>query len=72
MTAAIAYLLLAISSASVPDLDGLAAFPTRDACMAALGKVNDALQTGENGVHLVCVSSDWLQDLARKNDVSGN
>jgi hypothetical protein len=72
MSAAIAYLLFAISSASAPDLNALAAYPTREACVAALGKINDALAGGESGVHLACISSDSLEELGRKNDVSAN
>jgi hypothetical protein len=65
--AAIAFLLYAISGADSANLTALAAYPTHDACQAALANVQEAFQGGSNGVHLACISTDSLEELAKKN-----
>jgi hypothetical protein len=67
MTAAIAYILFAVTSNAMPDLTALAAFDTRDACQAAAGMIADALAKGEDGKHLICIASDSLDEMAKKN-----
>lgn len=72
MTAALIYFLFAVTGTDAPALNSLAGFPTRDACEAALAKVDAAISGGGVGVHLICISSDSLEELGHKNGIPGN
>lgn len=67
MAATVAFLLYAVSGTQIADLTALAAYQTHDTCQAALTQVQQAFQAGTNGVHLVCISTDSLEELAKKN-----
>ena len=70
--AAIVYLLFAISIGPMPpDLTALAQFDSKEACDAAAAPIQDALSKGTNAKMLLCVSSDSLKDLVRKNGMAG-
>lgn len=70
--AAVVYLLFALSTGSAPpDLTALAQYDTKDACDAAAKQVTDALMSGTDGRIVLCVASDTLRDLARKNGLPG-
>ena len=59
---------LMLSLSALPEFaTALAAYQTHDTCQAALTQVQQAFQTGTNGVHLVCISTDSLEELAKKN-----
>jgi hypothetical protein len=72
VSAAIVYLLFAISGGNAPDLSALASYPSQPACRAALETVGGALAEGDNGVHLLCIASDSLEELGQKSGASGN
>jgi hypothetical protein len=70
--AAIVFVLFAISTGSAPpDLISLAQFSTKEACDAAAATIQDALAKGNDPKMLLCVSSDSLKDMVRKNGMAG-
>ena len=70
--AAIVYFLFALSTGDTPpDMTALAQYDTRAACNAAAQQVMDALETGKDGRLMLCVASDTLRDLAKKNGMPG-
>ena len=71
MSAAIAYILFAVSSGAMPDMTALAAFDSREACSAAATQITAALSTGEDGKMMFCIASDSLDEMAKKNMPQG-
>lgn len=70
MNAAIIYILYVISTGNLPDLTALAAFTTPGACQSAAADVNKAIGAGEYKKTALCLTSDSLNELATKNNVS--
>lgn len=70
MAAAVIYILYVVSTGNLPDLVALGAFPTQEACRSAASAVNKDLGAGEYAKHALCLSSDTLNEIASKNDVS--
>ena len=71
MTAAVIYILFVVSTGNLPDFTALAAFQTEDACKAESNDVNKALSSGQYPKTALCLTSDSLNELADKNNVSG-
>jgi len=70
--AAIVFVLFAISTGSAPpDMTALADFQTKQECDAAASTIQGALAKGDEPKMLLCVSSDSLKDLAKKNGMMG-
>jgi hypothetical protein len=66
MTAAVVYILFAISIGSAPpDITALATYESKEACDAA------AVQVGSDGKVLLCVTPDSLKELLRANNMAG-
>jgi len=70
MNSAIIFILYVISTGNLPDFTALAAFTTPEACQSAAADVNKAIGAGEYKKTALCLSSDSLNDLANKNNVS--
>jgi hypothetical protein len=70
MTAAIIYILYAVSTGNLPDFTALAAFTTPEACQSAAAEVNKAVGSGEYKKTMLCLTSDSLNELADKNKIS--
>lgn len=70
MSAAIIYILYAVSGGNLPDFTALAAFTTAEACRSAADDVNRAIGAGEYKKTVLCLTSDSLNELADKNKVS--
>lgn len=70
MNAAIIYILYVISTGNLPDFTALAAFTTPEACQSAAADVTKAIGAGEYKKTVLCLSSDSLNELAQKNNVS--
>jgi hypothetical protein len=68
--AAVIYILYAVSTGNLPDLIALGAFQTQAACQSAAQAVNKDLGAGEYPKHVLCLSSDTLNEIASKNDIS--
>jgi hypothetical protein len=64
---AIAFILFAVTSNSAPVLFPLAAFESKEACVVARDAVSAAIAKGEDGKMLICVASDSLEEMAKKN-----
>ena len=71
MTSAVIFILYLVSGGNLPDFTAVAAFQTKEACTSAAAAVTKDLGSGEYQKTLVCLSSDSLNELAQKNDVSG-
>jgi len=70
MNAAIIYILYVISAGNLPDFTALAAFATSEACQSAAADVNKAIGAGEYKKTALCLTSDSLNELADKNNIS--
>lgn len=70
MNTAIIYILYAVSTGNLPDFTALAAFTTPEACQSAAADVNKAIGAGEYKTTVLCLTSDSLNELADKNNVS--
>ena len=69
--AAIIFILYVVSSgANLPDFTALASFQNQEACAAAAKQVNSALSPGQYAKTALCLSSDSLNELADKNNIS--
>ena len=68
--AAIVFILYVVSTGNLPDFTALAAYPSAAACKSAAEEVNKALSAGQYAKTALCLSSDSLNELAKKNDVS--
>jgi hypothetical protein len=71
MAAAVIYILYVVSTGNLPDFTALAAFQTIEACKSAADEVNKALSSGQYAKTALCLTSDSLNELADKNNVSG-
>ena len=70
VNAAVVFILYLVSSGNLPDFTAVAAFQTQAACQSAAADVSKAIGSGQYQKTPVCISSDSLNDLAKKNDVS--
>jgi hypothetical protein len=70
MNAAVIYILYAVSTGNLPDFTALAAFTTPEACQSAAADLNKALGAGEYKKTVLCLTSDSLNELADKNNIS--
>ena len=70
MNAAVIYNLYVISAGNLPDFTALAAFTTSEACQSAAADVNKAIGAGEYKKTALCLTSDSLNELADKNNIS--
>ena len=70
MNAAIVYILYVISAGNLPDFTALAAFTTPEACQSSAADVNKAIGAGEYKKTALCLTSDSLNELADKNNIS--
>jgi hypothetical protein len=71
MSAAVLFILFVVSSGNLPDFTALAAFQTQAACDAAAVEVNKAISSGQYPKTALCLTSDSLNELADKNNISG-
>ena len=71
MSAAVIYILFVVSTGNLPDFTALAAFQTHEACKAAAEEVNKAISSGQYAKTALCLTSDSLNELADKNNISG-
>jgi uncharacterized protein YjaG (DUF416 family) len=67
MSATVIYILFVISTGNLPDFTALAAYQSKDACVAAAAEVNKALSSGQDAKTALCLSSDSLNALAATN-----
>ena len=66
MTATL-YFLIAIASANLPLLNTLASFPDKASCETAASAIAETLKSASDQAHLVCMSSDSLDQLGKAN-----
>ena len=71
MSAAVLFILFVVSTGNLPDFTALAAFQTQAACEAAAADVNKAISSGQYPKTALCLTSDSLNELADKNNISG-
>ena len=65
--AAIAFILFAATSHAAPVLFPLAAYESKEACVAARDAVTAAIAKGEDSKMLICIASSSLEEMAKKN-----
>jgi hypothetical protein len=70
MAATVVFILYVVATGNLPDFTALASYASQDACRAAAAKVTDALSSGEYPKTALCLSSDSLNELADKNNIS--
>lgn len=70
MAAAIIYIRYAVSTGNLPDFTALGVFATPEACASAAADVNKAPGAGEYRKTVLCLTSNSLNELADKNNVS--
>ena len=70
MAATIVFILYVVSTGNLPDFTALASFASKDACIAAATKVSEALSGADYPKTALCLSSDSLNELAQKNEIS--
>jgi hypothetical protein len=71
MSATVIFILYIVSTGNLPDFTSLAAYQSREACDVAAAEVNKELVGGEYPKTALCLSSDTLNELADKNNISG-
>ncbi len=72
MTAAVVYILFAISIGSAPpDFTALATYESKEAYDAAAAQISEAIAKGSDGKVLLCVTPDSLKELLRTNGMAG-
>ena len=71
MSAAVVFILFVVSGGNLPDFTALAAFQTQAACDSAAADVNKAISSGQYPKMALCLTSDSLNELADKNNISG-
>jgi hypothetical protein len=65
--AAAIFILFAVSAGNSPDLTALAVYSSQEACQTAAKAVSQALETGEDGKHVMCISAESLEAMGKAN-----